>query len=53
VAKNGGKNHHRVFAKPSAPPTLAEAGIDKNLANRARVRPAGAPSDDLIVQYFM
>ena len=26
----------RVSEKPTSPPTLAEAGIDKNLANRAR-----------------
>jgi len=26
----------RVIGKPEAPPTLAEAGIDKNLTKRAR-----------------
>jgi len=31
-----GSNQHRVRIKPDAPPTLAEAGIDKNLAHRAR-----------------
>lgn len=31
-----GSNQHRVKIKPEAPPTLAEAGIDKNLAHRAR-----------------
>lgn len=35
-AKPTGTNQHRVISKPDAPPTLAEAGIDKNLANRAR-----------------
>jgi hypothetical protein len=40
-ATNAGANQHqpkelRVEKKPKAPPTLAEAGIDKNLAHRAR-----------------
>lgn len=37
-AKPSGANQHvdRVAKKPDAPPTLAEAGIDKNLAHRAR-----------------
>ena len=35
-AKPPGSNQHRVIFKPDAPPTLAEAGIDKNLAHRAR-----------------
>jgi hypothetical protein len=29
---------HRVIQKPEAPITLAAAGIDKNLAHRARCR---------------
>ena len=38
LAKGGGdkKSNHRVKQKPSDPPTLAEAGIDKNLANEGR-----------------
>jgi hypothetical protein len=38
LAKGGGdkKSNHPVKRKPTDPPTLAEAGIDKNLANRAR-----------------
>jgi hypothetical protein len=39
LAKPPGVNQHtedRVRIKPEAPPTLAEAGIDKNLAQRAR-----------------
>jgi N6-adenosine-specific RNA methylase IME4 len=36
VGFNQGGGDHRVSEKPSAKPTLAEAGIDKNLANRAR-----------------
>ena len=37
-AKPPGANQYkdRVATKPEAPPTLAEAGIDKNLAHRAR-----------------
>jgi hypothetical protein len=35
-AKPPGSNQHRVIFKPDAPPTLAEVGIDKNLAHRAR-----------------
>lgn len=37
-AKGGGdqKSDHRVFEKPGDPITLARAGIDKNLAHRAR-----------------
>jgi hypothetical protein len=35
--KNLGGGDHRVSAKPSAAPTLAQAGIDKNLAHRARI----------------
>jgi hypothetical protein len=35
-AKPTGSNQHRVKIKPDAPATLAEAGIDKNLAHRAR-----------------
>jgi len=31
-----GSNQHRVRIKPDAPATLSEAGIDKNLAHRAR-----------------
>jgi hypothetical protein len=36
--KGGGdqKSDHRVFKKPGDPPTLAEAGIDKNLAHQRR-----------------
>ena len=30
------KTDRRVATKPDGPPTLAEAGIDKNLAHRAR-----------------
>ena len=38
TARPPGANQHqdRVAPKPEAPPTLAEAGIDKNLAHRAR-----------------
>ena len=38
MAKPPGANQYkdRVATKPEAPPTLAEAGIDKNLAHRAR-----------------
>jgi hypothetical protein len=38
LAKGGGdkKSDHRVKRKPSDPPTLAEAGIDKNLAHEGR-----------------
>jgi hypothetical protein len=37
---------HRVSEKPDASPTtLAQAGIDKNLANRAR-KAAGLPEND-------
>ena len=36
LAKNAGRNQHRVFEKPTANPTLAEQGIDKNLADKAR-----------------
>ena len=38
AAKGGGdqKSDHRVGRKPSDLPTLGEAGIDKNLAHRAR-----------------
>jgi hypothetical protein len=40
-SRYAGANQHqpkelRVEKKPKAPPTLAEAGIDKNLAHRAR-----------------
>lgn len=37
-AKPPGSNQHRVISKPDAPPTLAEAGIDKNLASEERTR---------------
>jgi hypothetical protein len=39
LAKGGGdqKSDHRVIKKPSDHPTLAEAGIDKNLAHQARL----------------
>jgi hypothetical protein len=36
LAKPTGSNQHRVVRKPDAPPTLAEAGIDKNLAHEGR-----------------
>jgi hypothetical protein len=38
VARPPGANQyqHRVETKPDAPPTLAEAGIDKNQAHRSR-----------------
>jgi len=36
LAKPSGANQHRVRSQPDAPPTLSEAGIDKNLAHRAR-----------------
>jgi N6-adenosine-specific RNA methylase IME4 len=36
VGFNQGGGDHRVREKPGAKPTLAEAGIDKNLANQAR-----------------
>jgi hypothetical protein len=39
MANAGGdqkSKNRRVSKKPDDPPTLAEAGIDKNLANRAR-----------------
>ena len=32
----GRPSKHRVATKPDSPPSLAEAGIDKNLASRAR-----------------
>ncbi len=37
-AKGGGdkRSKHRVSKKPGGPPTLEDAGIDKNLAHRAR-----------------
>jgi len=46
AAKGGGdrKSDHRVGRKPSDRPTLAEAGIDKNLAHRARTY-AAVPQD--------
>lgn len=36
VGLNRGGGDHRVSEKPGAAPTLSDAGIDKNLANRAR-----------------
>jgi N6-adenosine-specific RNA methylase IME4 len=38
LASGGGdkKSDHRVHTRPTDPPTLAEAGIDKHLADRAR-----------------
>jgi N6-adenosine-specific RNA methylase IME4 len=38
LAKGGGdkKSDHRVKQKPTDPPTLADAGINKNLANEGR-----------------
>src|SRR6188472_2523435 len=38
LAKGGGdkRSDHRVARKPTDPPTLAEAGIDKNLAKEGR-----------------
>jgi hypothetical protein len=36
VGFNQGGGDHRVREKPGAKPTLAETGIDKNLANQAR-----------------
>lgn len=36
VGLNKGGGDHRVGKKPGAKPTLAEAGIDKNLAHQAR-----------------
>jgi FtsZ-binding cell division protein ZapB len=47
LAKPPGVNQHtedRVRIKPEAPATLAEAGIDKNLAHRARTY-AAVPED--------
>jgi hypothetical protein len=47
LATPGGamRPEHRVVRKPDAIPTLAEAGIDKNLANRARSA-AGVPAEE-------
>jgi N6-adenosine-specific RNA methylase IME4 len=45
VGFNHGGGDHRVSEKPGAKPTLADAGIDKNLANRARKLHA-LPQDD-------
>jgi hypothetical protein len=47
VARPPGANQHedRVKIKPEAPATLAEAGIDKNLAHRARTL-AAVPEQD-------
>src|SRR5258708_24220016 len=46
-AKPSGSNQHRkvdrVSEKPEAPTTLVQAGIDKNLANRARKAAAMPP----------
>jgi len=39
-AKAGRPLNNRVETKPDLPPTLAEAGIDKNLAHRARTQAA-------------
>jgi hypothetical protein len=36
LAKPPGSNQHRVKVRPDARPTLADAGIDKHLADRAR-----------------
>jgi hypothetical protein len=46
LARLGGdmRSEHRVVRKPDAIPTLAEAGIDKNLAHRARSA-AGVPAE--------
>ena len=35
MAKGGRPSKNRVATKPDSPPSLAEAGIDKNLASRA------------------
>jgi len=47
LARPGGdtRPEHRVAKKPDAVPTLAEAGIDKNLAHRARTA-AGVPAKE-------
>jgi hypothetical protein len=47
MAKPPGSNQHkqRVVRKPDALPTLTEAGIDKNLAHRARQAAAMKPEE--------
>ena len=46
MAKAGRPLKNRVETKPDLPPTLAEAGIDKNLAHRARSL-AAVPAEKL------
>jgi hypothetical protein len=47
-AQQGGgdqRSDHRVFKKLGGPPTLADAGINKNTAHRARQAAALSPTE--------